>query len=240
MQQEGQCPRPRREPRRPVSGRQDRGERDERAGLGSAKGPTEGVWVTQALDGDQRAFTCLVDAYKIPIYNLCYRMLGTAAEAEDAAQETFVRIYTRLKTYDRRQKLSSWILAVASHYCIDRLRRRRINWLSISQVPPIRLLPANQAQPEDVSIGRESRKEIKNLLQSLSPEHRIVITLRYWQDLSYVEIAEVLGATESAIKSRLHRARRILARQLIAQGELGSAPEDRVHERKRMAENALL
>ena len=240
MHQEGQRPKPRRQ----VSGRQDRGERDERRderpGLNSAKGPTEGVWVTQALDGDQRAFTCLVDAYKVPVYNLCYRMLGTAAEAEDAAQETFVRIYTRLKTYDRRQKLSSWILAVASHYCIDRLRRRRINWLSISEVPPLRLLSPDQAQPEDMSMGRESREEIKNLLQSLSPEHRMVITLRYWQDLSYVEMAEVLGATESAIKSRLHRARRILAQQLIAQSELGSAPEDRVHERTRMAENALL
>ena len=90
-----------------------------------------------ALDGDQRAFTRLVDAYKVPVYNICFRMLGNQADAEDAAQETFVRIYTRLRSYDPQQKLSSWILAVASHYCIDRLRRQHIKWLSLDDLLPV-------------------------------------------------------------------------------------------------------
>jgi len=255
MQQQGHHP----GPRRPVSERQDRGERDERPRPEPAEGPRrpvpgrqdrgerdpqgrrdEQLWVTQALGGDQKAFTCLVNAYKVPVYNLCYRMLGNAAEAEDAAQETFVRVYTRLRTYNRQQRLSSWILAVASHYCIDRLRRRRINWLSLDKVPPLKLLSGNEAQPEDVAMGRESRQEIETLLQSLSGEHRMVVVLRYWQDLSYAEMAEVLGTTESAIKSRLHRARKALAQQVIAQRKLETPSSGKMQERKRMAQNALL
>lgn len=200
----------------------------------------EQVWVAEALSGDQGAFSQLVNAYKVPVYNLCCRMLGNPSEAEDAAQESFVRIYTRLKTYDRGQKLSSWILAVASHYCIDRLRRRRIKWLSLGEVAPVRLLSGNEAQPEDAAIGRESREEMQRLLQTLPAEHRMAIVLRYWQDLSYVEIAQVVGATESAIKSRLHRARRMLAQLVIAQREVETPQASKVQESKRMAQNALL
>jgi RNA polymerase sigma-70 factor (ECF subfamily) len=72
----------------------------------------EKVWIRQALAGDHEAFTRLVEAYQIPVYNLAYRMLGDAREAEDAAQETFLRAYTRLTTYQRDKKFSSWLLAI--------------------------------------------------------------------------------------------------------------------------------
>jgi len=86
------------------------------------------IWLEKARRGDREAFGRLVEAYQGPVYNLAYRMLGNAAEAEDAAQETFVRMYTRLHTYRPEHKLSSWVLSIASHYCIDRLRRRRWSW----------------------------------------------------------------------------------------------------------------
>jgi len=85
----------------------------------------EKVWIQRALAGDQDAFACLVEAYQTAVYNLAYRMLGNAVEAEDAAQEAFLKAYTRLKTYDSGRKFSSWLLAIASHHCIDRLRQRR-------------------------------------------------------------------------------------------------------------------
>lgn len=176
----------------------------------------EGQWVQAALDGDQRAFTRLVDAYKVPVYNICFRMLGNQADAEDAAQETFVRIYTRLRSYDPQQKLSSWILAVASHYCIDRLRRQHIKWLSLDDLLPVHQPQDDEAQPEQVVLQNERSSEVQLLLQSLPPEYRMVIALRYWQDLSYEEIARTVGSTESAVKSRLHRAREMLAQQALA------------------------
>jgi RNA polymerase sigma-70 factor (ECF subfamily) len=180
----------------------------------------EGLWVAQALQGDQNAFAHLVDTFKTPVYNLCYRMLGTPAEAEDAAQETFVRVYTHLRSYDPQQKLSSWVLSVASHYCVDRLRRRRITWISLDEDPEWEPVAINAVHPEDVVLENESSKEIHKWLQTLPAEYRLVITLRYWQDLSYEEIARTTGTTESAVKSRLHRARAMLAQQVVTQHKL--------------------
>jgi len=200
----------------------------------------EGLWVVAALRGDQNAFTHLVDTYKAPVYNLCYRMLGSAPEAEDAAQETFVRVYTHLKAYDSQQKLSTWILSVAAHYCIDGLRRRRIKWLSLDELWPWHPLSEDIAQPEDEIVERESCAEIKNLLGLLPTEHRLVIVLRYWQDLSYVEIAHIVGTTESAVKSRLHRARQMLAEQVLAQRRLEPRSSNDSPKRKRVVNNAVL
>jgi RNA polymerase sigma-70 factor (ECF subfamily) len=170
----------------------------------------ETVWIQRALAGDQDAFACLVEAYQTAVYNLAYRMLGNAAEAEDAAQETFIRVYTRLDTYDSDRKFSSWLLAIASHYCIDRLRQRRLGWLSLDELPPWRWL-SSSSRPEEAVIRREERDEVRQLLDQLPPHYRATVILRYWYDLSYQEIAEAMETTESAVKSTLYRARRMLA-----------------------------
>ena len=200
----------------------------------------EGQWVAAATRGDQRAFALLVDAYQVPVYNLCYRMLGNPGDAEDAAQETFVRVYTHLRSYNPQQKLSSWILAVASHYCIDRLRRQHIKWLSLDEALPVPAETQDVALPEDSLMERESYAEIQALLQTLPPEYRLVIALRYWQDLSYEEIARVVGATESAVKSRLHRARDILADGVRGQRAREAAAGSPVKNGKRVMTNAVL
>ena len=88
-------------------------------------------WIAAARQGDRSAFGRLVEAFQGPVYNLTYRMLGDPEEAEDAAQETFLRAYRKIDTYDPSRKFSTWLLSIASHYCIDRLRRRRLTWLSL-------------------------------------------------------------------------------------------------------------
>ena len=97
----------------------------------------EQAWLEQASKGDKVAFGHLVEAYQTPVYNLAYRMLGNMVEAEDAAQETFIRAYTRLDTYDPTRKFSSWLLAITSHYCIDLLRKRRIQTMPLDDLPPL-------------------------------------------------------------------------------------------------------
>jgi len=174
----------------------------------------EGLWVREALQGDQGAFARLVNTYQNPVYNLCYRMLGNAPEAEDAAQETFVRVYKHLSAYDPQQKLSSWILAVASHYCIDRLRRRRLRWLSLDEVEPSQPILDERPRPEDTLLERESCVEIRTLLQSLPADYRLILVLRYWHDLSYEEMAEILEIPRGTVESRLCRARRQLQERL--------------------------
>ena len=80
----------------------------------------EEVWIREAQAGNKQAFSRLVEAYQRPVYNLTYRMLGSPEEAEDAAQETFLRAYARLEQYDGGHKFSTWIFSIANHHCIDR------------------------------------------------------------------------------------------------------------------------
>lgn len=175
----------------------------------------ETAWIQRALAGDQEAFACLVEAYQTAVYNLAYRMLGNAVEAEDAAQETFLRAYTRLDTYDSDRKFSSWLLAIASNYCIDRVRQRRFRWLSLDELPSWRWL-ASSSQPEEAVIRGEERDEVRQLLDQLPPHYRATVILRYWYDFSYQEIAEAMETTESAVKSTLYRARRMLSQGTLA------------------------
>ena len=180
----------------------------------------EADWIKMARAGDQSAFGRLVMAYQTPVYNLAYRMLGNAAEAEEAAQETFLRAYTHLRSYDPQRRFRSWLLSIASHYCIDRLRRRRITWLPLedeiatagdpTDTVAVQLV-SDSPNPETVVTRQEHQEYIQQMLEGLSPTDRAAITLRYWYDCSYEEIAETLDLTISAVKSRLHRARRTLA-----------------------------
>ncbi|MCB0076742.1 MAG: sigma-70 family RNA polymerase sigma factor [Anaerolineales bacterium] len=171
----------------------------------------EMAWVVATLQGDREAFASLVDAYKRPVYNLCYRMLGTSMEAEDASQEVFVKIHRRLHTYDANRKLSSWVLSIASHHCIDRLRRRRLKTVDIEEMPPWAPLVSSAPQPEQQLLVDEREARIQGMLDHLEPGYRLPLVLHYWSGLSYEEISETTGLTVSAIKSRLHRARRKLA-----------------------------
>ena len=177
----------------------------------------ERAWIEQALKGDRVAFGHLVRAYERPVYNLTYRMLGDPAEAEDAAQETFLRAYTKLATYQPGRKFVNWLLSIASHYCIDRLRRKsRAPQLSLEEPLPAQWLTSKAPRPEQAVNRKQERERVRQSLDTLPPDYRAAIVLRYWYDMSYREIAGVMNTTDSAIKSRLHRARRMLAGQLQA------------------------
>lgn len=167
------------------------------------------AWLEEAQRGDINAFVRLAEAYKGPVYNLAYRMLGNAGDAEDATQETFVRLWAKLHTYRAGSKLSSWILSIAAHHCIDCLRRRRLALLPLDgeAFELASLLPS----PEASVVARETQHEVRCLVDRLAAEYRVPVILRYWYDLSYKEIAEVMGLTPEAVKTRLHRARQQMA-----------------------------
>jgi RNA polymerase sigma-70 factor (ECF subfamily) len=175
----------------------------------------EQTWVLQAQQGDEDAFTQLVETYQKPVYNLCYRMLGEAEAAEDAAQETFLRVYQHLQRYDRKRPFATWMLSIAAHYCIDRLRRRKFTLFSMDQEDDdgatFELPDPDSPDPEFESVKREDRDRLHGLLKTLDATDRAAVVMRYWHDLSEAEIAESLHLTVSAVKSRLHRARRELA-----------------------------
>jgi RNA polymerase sigma-70 factor (ECF subfamily) len=185
----------------------------------------EHAWAVAARAGDRAAFGRLVEAYQSPIYNLTYRMLGNPQEAEDAAQETFLRAYVNLSSYDPARKFSSWLFSIASHYCIDRLRRRRSGAVSLEDLPGLcETLPDHQPQPETVALTREEEQLVQRLLVRLPPDYRLIVALFYWHDLSCQEVGEVTGLSKGAVKVRLHRGRKMLA-QMIQVDEAGKTRE---------------
>ena len=115
----------------------------------------EMAWVLQAQKGDDEAFTNLVGMYQKPVYNLCYRMLGEPEAAEDAAQETFLKAYQNLARYDADRSFATWLLSIAAHHCIDRLRRKKFSSFSIdedeegqTELPDLRPGPGNGSRPQ--------------------------------------------------------------------------------------------
>ncbi|ABU58154.1 sigma-70 family RNA polymerase sigma factor [Roseiflexus castenholzii] len=176
----------------------------------------EDALIQRSIEGDHAAFAQLVERYAGAVFNLAYRMLGNAQEAEDASQEIFLKVYANLARFDRERKFSTWLLSIGSNYCIDRLRRRRFAWLTLDDT--VLTIPNPGKGPEHSAIEREERDAVQRALLRLPPAYREVAVLRYWHDLSYEEIVQALGLPESTIKTRLHRARRMLADALRSEG----------------------
>lgn len=175
----------------------------------------ESDWLAKAQKGDTEAFTRLVEIYQTPVYNLCYRMLNNAGDAEDAAQETFLRAYQSIRRYDNSRSFPTWLLSIAAHYCIDQIRKQRMSLVSTEDSVYPELMDMSPG-PESSVSRIEERKEIQAILDTLQSVDRAAVVMYYWYEMSYEEIGEALDLTLSAVKSRLHRARRAMAEQWTA------------------------
>ena len=195
--------------------------------------PKQTMWLTMTKNGDRLAFNHIVEEYQQPIYNLCYRMLENGDEAEDAAQEVFTRAYFKLDSYVETHKFSTWLFSIASHYCIDRLRKRRFQLVSWDDLAPWHLFAGQDAsQPERALLEAEAVREVRVLLDALPPDYRAVIILKYWRSMSYQEIAETLETTVSAVKSKLFRARKMMATQIATPQADTSRPDTAIVSRR--------
>jgi RNA polymerase sigma-70 factor (ECF subfamily) len=168
-------------------------------------------WLQRARQGDDDAFARLVESYQGPVFNLCFRMLGDPYEAEDAAQEAFLKAYKNMNRYDPNRKFVNWMLTIASNHCVDRLRRKRLKLISLDEGVLREYIQAPTVDPEMKIVEMERQGAIQDMLDQLKPKDKAAVLLRYWYDMSYDEIAATLSLTEGAVKSRLHRARRDLA-----------------------------
>lgn len=184
--------------------------------------PVISQWVNASITGDQDSFAEIVYTFQDAVYNLCYRILGERTEAEDAAQEAFLRAYMNLARYDHGRSFKTWLLTIASNHCIDRLRKRRMKFLSIDEPLPANLsLASEEPLPEQMTLSNERSQRLQQLLDELAPDYRTAVVLRYWYDYSYAEIADMMETTESAIKSRLYRARQMMAEKLDSSSPAG-------------------
>ncbi|MBI3988174.1 MAG: sigma-70 family RNA polymerase sigma factor [candidate division NC10 bacterium] len=159
--------------------------------------------------GDQEAFKGFVLKYQHQIFSVAFRMLRDQAEAEDVAQEVFLKAFSALGGFRGESKLSTWLYRITSRLCLNRLKARKKDAARLLQDDPV--LMENSPTPPDRALEeRELRALLERELQGLSEEQRIVLVLRDIQGLSYEEIAFVLGIELGTVRSRLHRARMAL------------------------------
>ncbi|NSW53713.1 MAG: sigma-70 family RNA polymerase sigma factor [Anaerolineae bacterium] len=168
-------------------------------------------WLDAAIQGNDEAYGHLVEYYQTGVFNLCYRMLNNRQEAEDAAQEVFWRAYNALHRYDRDRSFQTWLLSIASHFCIDQQRKRKLTLIDIDEPFEETFRDGNSPTPEKTMLLRENSTQIEAMLETLKPTDRAALMLRYWYEMSEKEIAESLSLSVSAVKSRLFRARKELA-----------------------------
>ncbi|HEU0294190.1 MAG TPA: sigma-70 family RNA polymerase sigma factor [Anaerolineales bacterium] len=175
--------------------------------------PTDRDLIVRARRGaaGSDAFGELVTRYQTGVFNVCYRLLHERGEAEDLAQETFMRAYDRLHTFDLERDFGPWIRRMAANLCLNHLESRRV----IAPLDEERDADESQRPEKQVEV-RERSAQIRRALASLPPHYRVVIELRHYQEMSYDEIAVELNIPLSDVKSHLFRARKLLAEKLHA------------------------
>jgi RNA polymerase sigma-70 factor (ECF subfamily) len=168
--------------------------------------------VALAKAGDGEAFALLVRRHERGVYAFAYRYFNDPFDADDAVQETFARVYTRLHTYSPPGRFGSWLLAICSHWCIDTLRSRRsrIRTVTLGMVVESEQFISELAGPEEAVIRHSSREEVAGWLGTLPAQYRTVLALHYAQEYSYSEIAQALNVPLSTVRMRLFRARAAL------------------------------
>jgi RNA polymerase sigma-70 factor (ECF subfamily) len=179
--------------------------------------------ITRSRQGDLGSFNRLVETYQALIYGVAYRMLGSAAAADDVAQETFISAYQHLRSF-RGGSLKSWLVRIATNACYDQLRsgkRQRSTSLEGLQESDPAWQPRSPAEsPEESILRAELSRFIQAALQVLTPDQRATVLLSDVEGFSYEEIAEATGASLGTVKSRLSRARAALRDYFLQHGEL--------------------
>ncbi len=182
----------------------DRPEEEQR---GMAAG--EAALIARAQAGDHAAFEAIFNQYQTQIYNYIYRLMGSAEDANDLTQDTFLKAYLALPKTSDDLRIGAWLYRIATNVCLDELRHRKlVKWQPweafISVFHPSQVA---KDSPERDCINQENQEEVQLILRRLHPKYRLCLILREYHDLSYDEIAEVLNTTRAAVKSLLFRAR---------------------------------
>jgi RNA polymerase sigma-70 factor, ECF subfamily len=172
--------------------------------------------VRRARKGDQSAFASLVRRVQRQVYGLCLRLLRVDAEANEIAQESFLRAWQNLERYDDSRPFDLWVLAIARNLCLDLLRRR--GKLRTEEIEPMaNVLPSGEASIEEKAILKQEYKSLEDAMATLSVDDREVLALYYVQKRTTKEIAEVLEVAPGTIMARLFRAREKLRNRMQAQ-----------------------
>jgi len=184
--------------------------------------PIERRAIEAVKNGDAGSYEYLVSKYMKRVVSIAWGIVRNAADAEDLAQEGFLRVYQRLKTYDPERKFSSWFFQVLRNITIDYLRVNRLPTSSLDELEEeghrAAAIDRESASPEQAAEQSELAVVMSAALAKIRPEYREVVVLRYQEGLTQPEIAEILGMPSGTVKTYLHRARKELAEILSESG----------------------
>lgn len=172
--------------------------------------------VQEAVDGNDDAFAELLSRYKNLVYSVVLRMINDAEEANDLAQEVFIKVFKNLEKYQPEFKFSTWLIRITTNHVIDFRRKKKQDTVSIDDMI---YEPPNYETPESEYIDKENRSGIADAINSLPEMYKIPIVLYHQQGLSYQEIADIIGEPLSKVKNRIFRGRKMLKDYLIKMRE---------------------
>lgn len=178
--------------------------------------------VARIKQGDRTAYRELFETYNSLVFNVCHRILGNRADAEDVTQDVFLRAYDALPGFRGEARLSTWLYRIAVHLSLNRQRRRkRERWLALEFLEepenelPSRDIVSSDDTPDIIAEKRERTQFVQTAMSALPEEQRVALILRHYEGLSYEEIADVMQTSVASVESRLHRAKRNLAKKLV-------------------------
>ncbi|GAA0596717.1 RNA polymerase sigma factor SigW [Virgibacillus siamensis] len=176
--------------------------------------------IRKVKQGDQLAFSELIELYQHEVYQVCFRLIGNRHEAEDLAQEAFLRAYQNINSHDNNKKFSSWLFRIATNLTIDRLKKKKSDYYLDADMADeggktmYSRIRANNKLPEDQVIRLELQDPVQKAILRLAPKYRSAIVLKYIQGLSLEEISNIMQIPVATIKTRVHRGREMLRKLL--------------------------
>ncbi len=174
--------------------------------------------VERARQGDKAAFEQIYEKYKNTVFTLIYRLLGNMEDAYDVSQEVFTKAFKALPKTDSELNLAGWLHRIASNASMDVLRhRKKLQWLSWDSNFQTLSNANRYDEPEEHAMEEQTKKQVQNTLNKMHYQYRMCLVLREYMELSYEEIAEVMGVTPGAVKSLLFRAREQFRRMYKAE-----------------------
>lgn len=175
----------------------------------------EQLWIQQVLAGDKQAYAHFINKYKNQLYATILRMTKNPQDAQDLVQDAFIKVYRNLDKYDANGSFSSWLYRVAINHCMDEFRKKRYSTVQV-EIDEERVV--NSEHPELVFLKKEKSRQLERLIATLPEDERLIILLRYVNEISYEEIGEVMDVPLSTVRNKLHRAKKKMRETVKREG----------------------
>jgi RNA polymerase sigma factor (sigma-70 family) len=172
-------------------------------------------YISQTLAGDLQGFAMLVEKHEKSVFTLCVRMLKNREEAEEATQDSFVKVYQNLKGFASNSKFSTWLYRISFNECLARLRKKKVEISLNEEISESESAAVEWGNGLNLLVKEERETLVRKSIESLSPNEAAILTFFYLEELSIKEISSITSYSESNIKVTLHRGRKNLTQMLI-------------------------